>query len=91
MNKLACVLGGVLRDLTRDHAALIGENAFLRAQLEAYKAQRKRPRLDAADRFLLTFLSTLVPRWRELLVVVRPETLVGWANEGFRKFWTRLS
>jgi len=91
MNKLAYVLGGVLRDLTRDHAALIGENAFIRAQLQAYKAQRKRPRLDAADRFLLTFLSMLVPRWRELLVVVRPETLVGWANEGFRKFWTRLS
>jgi putative transposase len=91
MNKLACFLAGVLRDLTRDQAALLKENAFLRAQLEVYRAQFKRPRLDAYDRVLLVFLSKLVPRWREFLTVVTPETLGGWANEGFRAFWERIS
>jgi putative transposase len=91
MNALACFLAGLLRDLTRDQAALLKENAFLRAQLQVYKAQFKRPRLDRYDRALLVFLSKLVPRWREFLTVVTPETLVGWANEGFRAFWQRLS
>jgi putative transposase len=91
MNRLACFLAGLLRDLTLGRAALIKENAFLRAQLQAYKATVKRPRLDAHDRILLVLLSKLIPQWREFLTIVTPDTLVGWARDGYRSFWNRFS
>ena len=88
MNRVACFLAGLLRDLTLERAELIKENAFLRAQLQAYTASVKRPRLDAQDRMVLVFLSKLVPRWREFLTIVKPDALVAWANEGYRAFWS---
>ncbi len=91
MNKLALFIAAVLRDLTRDRATLVTENAFLRVQLQVFKAQIPRPKLDAYDRALLVFLSSIVRRWKALLVVVEPRTLVSWANDGFRGFWAKLS
>jgi len=91
MNQLAGFVAGVLRDLTRSRAQLVAENAFLRAQLQIFKAQTPRPKLDAYDRALLVFLSRVVRRWKSLLVVVAPATLLSWAKDGFRGFWAKIS
>ena len=91
VNKLALFIAAVLRDLTRDRATLVAENAFLRAQLQIFKAQIPRPKLDDYDRALLVFLSSVVRRWKSLLVVVEPRTLLSWANDGFRGFWAKIS
>ena len=44
--------------------------------------------LRKADRVFWVTLSCLWPGWRHALVIVRPETVIGWHRKGFRLFWT---
>ena len=59
----------------------------LRHQLLVLERSR-RPRLTVADRLLWVWFSRVWTRWRATLVVVQPETVVGWHRRGFRLFWT---
>jgi putative transposase len=63
----------------------------LRQQLAVYSQDRPRPRLSPLDRAFWVALSRLWPRWRESLVVVRPETVVRWHRDGFRRYWRSIS
>ena len=67
------------------------ENLALRQQLAVMKRQYPRPRLRKADRLFWVWLSRIWPNWRKALLVVRPETVVGWHRQGFRLFWTWIS
>src|SRR5712691_3149746 len=69
------------------HTSLAAENLFLRKQLAFYVERQVKPRrLDDAARIALVVLARLVD-WRQLLTVVRPDTLVRWHRHGFRLFW----
>ena len=59
----------------------------LRQQLAVLKRKRLRLRLNPLDRLLWTTLCRVWPRWAEVLVVVKPEAVLGWHREGFRLFW----
>jgi len=63
------------------------ENLALRQQLALWKARQPRPRLTALDRIFWVVLSRLWKGWRKSLQVVRPETVVGWHRQGFRRYW----
>jgi hypothetical protein len=52
------------------------------------RSARKRPKLSAADRFLWAWLSGVWSDWRSVLVILKPETVIGWHRHGFRLFWT---
>lgn len=66
---------------------LAAENLFLRKQLALYLERDVKPRrADDATRITLAALSRLV-NWRELLVIVKPDTLIRWHRKGFRLFW----
>jgi putative transposase len=66
---------------------LAAENLFLRKQLAFYVERKVKPqRLNNAARIVLVLLARVVD-WRQLLVVVRPATLVRWHRQGFRLFW----
>jgi putative transposase len=66
---------------------LAAENLFLRKQLAFYIERKAKPRrLNDASRITLVLLARLID-WRQLLVIVRPETLVRWHRQGFRLFW----
>src|SRR5436853_4207836 len=39
------------------------------------------------DRIFWIFLSKLWTSWRHSLQVVRPETVVDWHRQGFRRYW----
>jgi putative transposase len=68
-------------------AALSAEVLFLRKQLGFYQEHRIPPRkLTAAARFSLLLWSRFF-HWREALMIVKPETLVGWHRQGFKLFW----
>src|SRR5437667_5353639 len=68
------------------HTSLAAENLFLRKQLAFYIERQVKPRrLDDAARIALVVLARLID-WRELLTVVRPDTLVQWHRQGFRLF-----
>jgi putative transposase len=63
------------------------EVLFLRRELALYRERGVKPRrVDAATRVTLAFLSRWFD-WRSALVIVRPETLIGWHRAGFRLWW----
>jgi putative transposase len=71
----------------RPRESLEAEILFLRRQLALYRERGVKPkRVDAATRVALRFLSRWFD-WRSALVVVRPETLIGWHRAGFRLWW----
>jgi putative transposase len=73
------------------HTSLAAENLFLRKQLAFYIERNVRPRrLDDAARIALVMLARVID-WRQLLTVVRPDTLVRWHRQSFRLFWRRTS
>jgi putative transposase len=86
-------LFAVTRDLAslalsamRSRAQLATENLFLRKQLALYQERKvKAGRADDATRLILAGLSGFLA-WRQLLVIVKPETLIRWHRKGFRLF-----
>jgi len=68
-------------------AALSAEVLFLRKQLAFYQEHQVPPRkLTDAARFSLVLWSRLF-NWRAAVMIVRPETLIGWHRKGFKLFW----
>jgi putative transposase len=63
----------------------------LRQQLEVYKRRHRRPRLSPLDRAFWIALVRLWPRWKQALVIVKPDTVVRWHREGFRRHWRSIS
>jgi hypothetical protein len=59
----------------------------LRQQVAVLKRKRPRPRLNPWDRLFWTTLRRVWSRWTDVLIVVKPETVVGWHRAGFRLFW----
>ncbi len=71
----------------RSRCSLGLEILALRQQLCVLKRKRPRPRLRTQDRMFWILLRWLWPAWSNVLVVVRPETVVAWHRAGFRLFW----
>src|SRR5258708_1639366 len=59
----------------------------LRQQVALLKRKRPRPTLSAFDRLFWTTLRRCWPRWSDVLVIVKPDTVVRWHRAGFRLFW----
>jgi len=71
----------------RSQGSLVAENLFLRKQLAFYQEREVRPRrLTDATRLALVLWSRWFD-WKDALVIVKPETLIGWHRKGFRLFW----
>ena len=47
----------------------------------------KRPVFRRHERTLFTLLAAALPRWRDALLLVKPETVLRWHREGFRLLW----
>ncbi len=74
---------------SREEQAIV--ELALRQQLAVYAQKRPRPKLSPLDRAFWVALSRLWPRWKNHLVVVRPETVVRWHRNGFRRYWRSIS
>src|SRR3954471_4609604 len=72
----------------KSRASLQLENIALRHQLSVLRRSVKRPKLTSADRLLWAWLCQLWIDWRSSLMIVRPETVIGWHRKGFQLFWT---
>lgn len=59
----------------------------LRQQVAVLKRRRPRPPLRPLDRLFWTLLRATWSRWKDALVIVKPETVVGWHQAGFRLYW----
>ena len=59
----------------------------LHQQVAVLKRRRPRPPLRPLDRLFWTLLRATWSRWKDALVIVKPETVVGWHQAGFRLYW----
>jgi hypothetical protein len=64
-------------------AYLTAENLALRQQLIVLKRNQKRPSPKKRDRVFWKVLSQVWPRWRDSLLIVQPETVIGWQKRAF--------
>jgi hypothetical protein len=80
-----------LASLFKIRCELVLENLALRQQLAIYKRCHPRPNLEPADRLFWVWLAKIWTGWRSVLLIVKPETVVGWHRKGFKLFWRKLS
>ncbi len=76
-----------LRVFFRNRVDTSLEVLALRQQVAVLKRKRPRSSLKRLDRFFWTTLRHIWPRWSDVLVIVKPETVVGWHRAGFRLYW----
>ena len=88
MHKIIKILISVFREIFVGRTTLHIEILALRQQVAVLKRKRYRPSLQMADRVFWVILSCLWPGWRHSLVIVKPETVIGWHRKRFRLFWT---
>jgi hypothetical protein len=75
-------------ELFRSRASLEAEILTLRHQINVLRRNSaKRPAFTNIDRLVFAALYRLVPRVVNSLVIVEPETVIGWHRAGFRLFW----
>jgi len=77
----------VVHALPARRADLVMENLALRQQLVVFQRKAKRPRLRKVDRIFWLWLARSWSRWRDSLIVVKPETVVRWHRQGFKYYW----
>src|SRR5262245_33063643 len=81
------LLLGALPALLRSRRDLALENLLLRQQLSVAVRARPRPRLRRRDRLFWVVARRLGADWRCHLVLVQPETVLGWHRRGWRLYW----
>jgi putative transposase len=75
----------------RSRRYLLLEVLAVRQQLAVLTARHPQPRFPAPDKLFWVILRRLWPDWKHALVLVQPETVVGWHRAGFRLYWKWLS
>ena len=73
--------------MLRSRSELLTENVLLRQELIVAARKVKRPVFHRYERTLITLLVAALPRWRDALLLVKPETVLRWHREGFRLLW----
>jgi hypothetical protein len=63
----------------------------LRQQLATYALKGPKPRITSVDRMFWAFLSRTWSGWKEVLVIVQPDTVARWHRKGFRLYWQFIS
>jgi hypothetical protein len=82
---------GTVADLFRSNPQLVAENALLRHKLIILRRQVKRPHCPKTDRVVLVLLARAIRKWKQVLIIVQPETLLRWHRKGIRLFWRHKS
>src|SRR5215471_17357947 len=82
---------GLLTRCFQSHRNLLLENLALRQQLAVLKRKHPRPRIGAVDKIFWVFARRFWGAWKQSLVLVNPETVVGWHRTGFRLYWSLIS
>ena len=87
MTSIFHILRTVILALFAKRTALLAENLVLRQQVIVLRRGVAQPRIRPFDRWLI---ATLAGRFRELVqtvVLVKPETVIGWHRSGWRLLW----
>src|ERR1700730_6102384 len=85
---LLCFILAVLASPFKSTTRLEAENAALRHQLIVLRRKVKgRALLTNNDRWFFIQMYRWFPSILEVLVIIRPETLVHWHRAGFHRYW----
>jgi putative transposase len=76
-----------LSSFLRSRHNLVLEILALRQQVSVLNRKHPRPRQRIRDRLFWILLRRLWPGWSNVLVIVKPETVVSWHRVGFHLFW----
>ncbi len=87
---ISVVVRGI-RAACRSRADLVIENLALSQQVTALKQARPKPFLHELDRAFWVALRATWTRWKDRLVIVKPDTVVDWHRRRFRRHWTKIS
>ena len=63
------------------------EIVFLRKQLEILTRTSAKARLRPSDRFFFSTMTDVFGSWKETLMMIKPETVIRWHQQGFRLYW----
>ena len=66
---------------------MLFEIAALRQQLEIMRRSGVKPRFRRSDRRFWIGLVRNWPNWRHGVVILKPETIIRWHGDGYRRFW----
>ena len=66
----------LIQSLIVSQTALAAENLALRQQLSVINRKIHRPQLHRRDQFFWAILSQLCKNWREVLIIVKPQTVI---------------
>ena len=80
-------LVAALRVLLRSRTDLALEILALRQQVAVLKRKHPRPPLKTFDRLFWIALRRFWPCWKDVLLIVKPDTVVGWRRTAFRWYW----
>jgi hypothetical protein len=83
----AHLLVSLLRNAFRSRHALLLENLALRQQLAVLARSERRPSITPLDRLFWVGLRHACRSWRDLVVIVQPETVVAWHRALWRGYW----
>jgi hypothetical protein len=82
----------VLASPFKSKSRLEAENAALRHQLIVMRRKlRGRARLTNNDRWFFIQLYRWFPSILQVVMIIRPETLVRWHRAGFRAYWLEIA
>src|SRR5215470_9899133 len=87
MLELVRLLVATLVAAIHRHQRLLVENLLLRQQLQVALRSQRSSRLRARDKLFWLLVRRLHQDWRRHLLLVRPETVLGWHRRGWRLFW----
>src|SRR6202048_3085054 len=91
MQRLLSLLSVLATRFFRSRRDLLLENLALRQQLAVLKVRHPQPRFAASDKLFWVMLCRLWPGWKQALILIQPETVVGWHRAGFKLYWKWLS
>ncbi len=80
-------LASAFTAIFKSRARLVAENLCLRQQLVIFKRRQARPQIRDADRRFWVLACRLFSDWRRNLIVVRPDTVIGWHRKGWKAYW----
>jgi putative transposase len=80
---LVSALFWFIRSLIVPQTSLVAENLALRQQLAILNRKIHRPQLHRRDRFFWVIFSQLWKNWREVLIIVKPETVIRWYSASY--------
>jgi putative transposase len=87
MTALAIALLTYIGSFLRSRHDLGLEILALHQQVAVFKRRNPRPQIKLRDRLFWVALSSIWNRWTEALILVKPDTIVGWHRAGFRLYW----